>query len=270
LKKINYKKLLIALLWILVIAGLSISLGFVSKTGKHVIAKKLEIRIHNDEENVFLRERDVKNFFAERNDPVLNQPFHQLSIPALEKALNAHPAVENAEIFADMNGIVKVEVVQRTPVVRIINKDGESYYVDSQTKLMPLNENYSARTLVATGEIYEPYSRRYQFTVNQIKRNQKFSEVSVLDDIMDVATYINSDSVLLNLIHQVNVNKDGELELFPVIGGHKIVFGSADAIGEKFNKLKLFYTQGLNKSDSWNKYSTINLKYKNLVVCTKK
>ena len=35
-------------------------------------------------------------------------------------------------------------------------------------------------------------------------------------------------------------------------------------------KLKTFYTEGLNKTDGWNKYSTINIKYKNQVVCTKK
>ena len=66
------------------------------------------------------------------------------------------------------------------------------------------------------------------------------------------------------------MNKDRELELFPAIGNHKIIFGNAENIAEKFNKLKLFYKEGLNKSDSWTKYSTINLKYKNLVVCTKK
>jgi cell division protein FtsQ len=54
------------------------------------------------------------------------------------------------------------------------------------------------------------------------------------------------------------------------VGNHKIIFGKAENIAEKFNKLKLFYTEGLNKSDSWRKYSIINLKYKNLVVCTKK
>jgi hypothetical protein len=32
----------------------------------------------------------------------------------------------------------------------------------------------------------------------------------------------------------------------------------------------MFYTEGLNKTDGWNKYSIINIKYKNQVVCTKK
>jgi cell division protein FtsQ len=72
------------------------------------------------------------------------------------------------------------------------------------------------------------------------------------------------------MIQQIYVNKERELEFYPLIGNHRIVFGENRDTGEKLNKLKLFYTEGLNKSDSWNKYATINLKYKNLVVCTKK
>ena len=135
---------------------------------------------------------------------------------------------------------------------------------------MPLNENYSARVIVANGHITEPYARRYQYSVKQIADNEVFREVSVLDDVLNVVSFIRKDSVLNSLIQQVYVNEEKEMELFPALGNHKIILGDSKQLAEKFNKLKLFYTQGLNKSDSWTKYSTINLKYKNLVVCTKK
>ena len=201
---------------------------------------------------------------------MLENRYKSINIPELEKALNSHPAVENAEVSADLNGEIKVEILQRTPVLRIINKSGESYYIDSQSKLMPLNDNYSARVIIANGEIFEPYARRYEFSVDQISKNKLFKEVSLLDDLYAVSNYINQDTSLSQLIHQIYVNKDREMELFPAIGNHKIIFGDAQNVAEKFNKLKLFYKEGLNKSDSWTKYSTINLKYKNLVVCTKK
>lgn len=270
MKKLNYKRILVTVLWIIAIAGLMASLSFVSKSEKNIVANSLNITIHNNEENLFLSESDVKNFFNDRKDSILSFQYKNIDIPDLERALNSHPAIENSEVSGDINGEIKIDVTQRTPVLRIFNKDGESYYIDSQTKLMPLNDNYSARVIVASGEIFEPFARRYQYSINQIKKNKLFSEVSLLDDIYDVSTYINQDSVLIQLIHQININSDKELELFPAIGNHKIIFGNAQNIAEKFNKLKLFYIEGLNKSDSWTKYSTINLKYKNLVVCTKK
>lgn len=246
------------------------SLGFVAKSERNIIANSLNITIHNNDENFFLSENDVKNYFKERNDSILESRYENINIPELEKALNAHPAVENAEVSADLNGEVKVEITQRTPVLRIINKSGESYYIDSQSKLMPLNENYTARVLVANGEIMEPYSRRYEYSVDQIRKSKVFSELSLLDDLLDVGNFINADTTLNSLIQQIYVNKEKEIELYPAIGNHRIVLGDAKNIAEKFNKLKLFYKEGLNKTDSWTKYSTINLKYKNLVVCTKK
>lgn len=270
MKKLNYNRILVTVLWIIAIAGLTASLSFVSKSENNIVANSLNITIHNNEENLFLSETDIENFFNDRKDSILSFQYKNINIPDLERALNSHPAIENSEVSGDINGEIKINVTQRTPVLRIFNKDGESYYIDSQTKLMPLNDNYSARVIIASGEIFEPFARRYQYSINQIKKNKLFSEVSLLDDIYDVSNYINQDSVLIQLIHQINVNSDKELELFPAIGNHKIIFGNAQNIAEKFNKLKLFYIEGLNKSDSWTKYSTINLKYKNLVVCTKK
>lgn len=270
MKKLNYKRIFTTVLWIVAVAGLLTSLGFVSKSERNIVASTLTVNILNNEENFFLNEGDVKAYLNERGEPFLKKEYGSINIPELEKALNAHPAVENAEVFSDMNGEVRVDITQRTPVLRIINKSGESFYIDSQSRLMPLNENYSARVLVANGELTETYATRYVFSVDQISRSRIFSEVSLLDDVYNVAKQINADSTLMNLIHQIYVNKDRELELYPAVGNHRIVFGTAEDAAEKMNKLKLFYTGGLNKSDGWTKYSTINLKYKNLVVCTKK
>ena len=270
MKRINYKKILVALSWTFVFGGLLASLGFVSGREKNIVAAKLDIIIDNNDENTFITEKEISDFFTDRDRPVLSRKYQNISIPELEKMINAHPAVENAEISADLNGELRVKVTQREPVLRVINKNGESYYIDSHSGIMPLNDNYSARVLVASGELYEPFARRYQFTVDQIGKNKLFSEVSLLDDLLKVTNHIRSDSVLSALIHQIYVNADKELELFPSVGNHRIIFGNAENVAGKFNKLKLFYTQGLNKSDKWTKYSTINLKYNNLVVCTRK
>ena len=270
MKKINYKKLFKTSAWVLVVVALVFSLGFVAKKERKIIASSMSINILNNEENLFLTEADITTFFEERKDSILNTSYKNINLPELEKALNTHPAIENSEVSATLNGEINVEITQRTPVLRVINKSGESYYIDSQAKLMPLNSNYSARVLVVNGELNEPYDRRHQFTVTQIKNHKLFSQVSLLDDVLEVGNYIRNDSALTQLIHQIYVNEDKEIELFPSIGCQRIILGNSDQVAEKFNKLKLFYTQGLNKSDAWKKYSVINLKYKNLVVCTKK
>jgi len=71
------------------------------------------------------------------------------------------------------------------------------------------------------------------------------------------------------MIEQLYINKKSEFELIPKIGNHTILFGDIKEMKDKFEKLIAFYKQGISKS-GWNKYKTINLKFKNQVVCTKK
>jgi len=52
------------------------------------------------------------------------------------------------------------------------------------------------------------------------------------------------------------------------LGNHTIVFGSADQIENKFEKLKTFYIKGLN-AVGWEQYKKINLKYEGQIVAEK-
>lgn len=261
---------MIAALWLIGLSGLMASLAFVSKEEKHITAKSLTIDIHNSGQNQFIDEDDIRQFFYDRRDSIVNSELSRIDVNMLEKALNSHPAVENSDISVSVNGDVKVEITERTPLVRVINMDGESYYIDTKKKLMPLSDNYTARVLVVNGYIFEPYSRRNMFSVEQIAGNETFRDVSLLDDIWKMADFISSDTLLQNLVHQLTVNSEKEFEMFTAIGNHRIIFGDATDLAERFEKLKAFYNEGLNKTDNWTKYSTINLKYKNQVVCTKK
>ena len=258
------------MLWMLAICGIGISLAFVSDEAELIRVEKLEILIDDSNDNFFLNESDVRDFFRDRKDPLIDCLYKNIDVPGLEKGLETHPAVDNAEVCATLSGAVKINITQRRPVIRIINKSGESYYIDSHSELMPLSENYSARVLVATGEIDEPFSRRSLVSVDQISGNKTYSELSMLDELYAVACHIQADSSLKALIHQIQVNKDREIELYPAAGNHRIILGDASDLTVKFNKLRLFYTEGLNPTNGWKKYSAINLKYKNLVVCTKK
>ena len=53
------------------------------------------------------------------------------------------------------------------------------------------------------------------------------------------------------------------------MGNHRIMLGTLNEFEEKLANLKLFYEQAIPKV-GWEKYSMINLKYKNQIVCTKK
>jgi len=80
--------------------------------------------------------------------------------------------------------------------------------------------------------------------------------------------------LLLNLLHTVqgqhlfdNIYKL-DLSFLSTPDSYIIEFGNAENIEVKFNKLKIFYKEGLGHH-KWSNYRKINLRYKNQIVCTK-
>jgi len=122
---------------------------------------------------------------------------------------------------------------------------------------MPVSALFTARVPVATGNIFETPEAGDSLVS------------AVGKQLYEIATYVDKDAFWKAQIEQIFVTAESELLLIPKIGDHTIVFGSSENMTEKFDKLMVFYREGLSRV-GWNKYSTINLKYKDQVVCTKK
>lgn len=263
------KKIIHISIWVLLIIGLVVMLGFVEKEQKKLLGKELNINIE-ESDNFFVEESDVKELLKEKGDSIIEQPISTINAYKIEHVLNSHASIANSEVSVTGNGIVKIEIKQRKPIVRIFTDTKESYYLDSMGKAMPLSEKYTARIIVANGFIHEPYAKLYMYSIEDINKNEYAKQQSVLDDLFLLATFIEKDSFWKAQIGQIYVNEEKEFELIPLVGNHTIIFGNALDVEEKFKKLKILYLEALNKTGWWNKYATINLSYKNQIVCTKK
>ena len=133
--------------------------------------------------------------------------------------------------------------------------------------IMPLSNKYTARLLVVSGALNEPYAKRYAFNYNNLP--DSLTEKTMLDDVYTIADYIDNSEFWKAQIEQIHVDKVSGFSLIPKVGNHKIVFGGTENLESKFEKLMIFYKKGLSKT-GWNEYSSINLKYKNQVVCKKR
>ena len=80
MKKINFKKILIIVLWIIGLSGLMMSLAFVTKKEKNVVAQNMLVSVYNTEVNTFIDEEDVKDFFKERKDSIINTSIKNINV----------------------------------------------------------------------------------------------------------------------------------------------------------------------------------------------
>jgi cell division protein FtsQ len=180
----------------------------------------------------------------------------------------SNPWVSRADVYMSIDGVVDIEVEQRQPILRVINSNGESFYLDNKGKLMPWSADFTPRTIVATGNINDRYDVRNSLSYSETINNDTLKTRTKLYDLYAMASFILADEFWSAHIEQIYLNKNSEIELVPKVGNHKIIFGSADEMKEKFWKLKTFYKEGLNYT-GWANYDTLNLKFNNQVVCSK-
>jgi cell division protein FtsQ len=264
------KKIVNICIWIVLGTGLIFTLAFVNKTEAVMPCKSLDITIADDPENFFVQPEDIKMLIREKGDSIVNQPVSTINVSRLENILNNNASISKAQIYITINGEVKVEVKQRRPLVRIIDKYNDSYYIDEEGRFMPLSDKFTSKVLVANGNFRDPYNIHYIYTIKQIEADSCLREATIVDDIFELAKYINADEVWRAQIVQIYVNSEKEIELVPRIGDQRIILGDISDMDQKFKKLLIFYKQGLNPTGWWNAYSVINLKFRNQVVCTKK
>lgn len=195
----------------------------------------------------------IENAFGHR---LLGQEIGALDVARVEQVFERDPFIFDAEVYADAGDQIHIELKQREPLLRIIDKNGLSYYLDEAGLKMPLSDHSTARVLVATGEI-PPHDPDY--------RNR---EENAIKDLFEIVNFIREDAVLNALVTQIAMDSKREITLVPNIGKQKILFGTVEDMQEKFEKLKTFYQEGMSRS-GWHRYKTISLKYKDQVVCKK-
>jgi cell division protein FtsQ len=207
--------------------------------------------------NNFIERDEVDNILLESTGSIVGRNLEDINIHKLENILKANPFIEYAKVFADMNGVVQVDIRQRKPLIRIINMANVNFYIDENGFKIPLSDNYTARVLVANGLINEDFSGKVDTLSSQLAR-----------DLYRTARFIQQDTLWNDQIEQIFVNLKGDIEVVPRIGDHKIILGTADSLETKFRNLLVFYKKAIPKV-GWETYKSINLKYANQIICEK-
>lgn len=256
------KRVMIPVVLVLSIGTVIAVLAFVNIEQEKISCDKVKVNFTLKNEGAFVTEAEVHKLVTS----LCNQAGHGssgLNTADLEKAVEEIPSVKNAEVFRTINGDVSIEIEQRIPICRIHELSGTQYYLDESGEPFPISENYTARVPLVNGNLTEPYKKRRGKMDSDSTR-----VISKLDDLAAFFKCVRKDAFRSSLVEQVWVTEDGEFEIVPKIDDHLILFGDTTEMDGKFNKLKIFYEEGLN-TKGWNSYRTVNLKYKNQIICKK-
>lgn len=256
-------------IWSFFIAGLGLFLGFSESQLNRIICAEIVVEITDTTGYYFVEPNDILNLLTEKGYKLKGTQLDKIPLNKIENEIRNHPSVKGAEVYNTLDGILHIDVKQRNPILRIINYNNESYYIDNEGALFPLSDKYTARVIVANGNLNEPYNLRYKRNASDSLEMDELGRKFFIDDLFRLARFIQADNFYKSLVEQVYVNENSEIEMVPKIGKFIILLGSTDNLEEKFKNLKTFMQIALPR-EGWDKYSQINIKYKDQIVCTKK
>jgi len=255
-KKPIWRHILIGFAWVTVLSGIIVLMSFIEIKKSEVICKDVKVYIPGNQ--YFIDKDEVDNILEVKSNALIGHKLDDINIHALENKLKANPFIEFAKVYADMDGVIQVEISQRQPIMRVVNRFDQDFYIDQHGLKIPLSQNFTAKVLVATGNIDELFSNRVDSLHTDIAK-----------DLYKTADFIRKDSLWSAQIVQVFVNENHEMELIPRVGNQRILLGNADSLKTKFANLLVFYKQALPKVGE-DVYKIINIKYANQVIGVKK
>ena len=262
------KRVLQIILWSVSMILVIVLLGFVNNKRESAICNQSKITFLGDSELHFIVDEDVYNLLQQKGIHIDSVNALSLNLNEIESQLMNHPAVQSADVYFNPLGVLCMDILQRNPVIRVIDSFGESYYIDDQGNYMPLIARFTARVPVATGSITDPYYK-LDMNVENIIANDSLAKISQTDDLFILAMAARRDTFIWAQLEQVFVHENGDLEIVPNIGPSSIVLGNVEALENKFNRIEMFYTKALPIA-GWDTYTSLNLKYANQIICTKK
>lgn len=256
------KRIIQISLFMLAIAAVSTLMGFIlyEQANQQVIAA--EITIGRESSEGFLNEEIIRQLIPDF-DTLLSKKVKEIDGSKIESYLYQSPFIKKSDVFVSIDKKIMIHVSERNPLARIFNKNNESFYLDDEETIFPVSPYYSARVIIISGYIDIAYDK------NRTSINDTIYNKTGLRNIYRLAQLITENDFLRAQISQIYVNSKGEYDLIPELGNHLIRFGDMNDAETKLNNLELFYKKALI-NEGWDKYETINLTYKDQVVCEKK
>jgi len=214
------------------------------------------IAIKGPSNNFFIDATDIRKLLISgAGSELKGQKMADINLKKLEQLLRNNVWIRKAEMWFDNRNVLHVEVYEREPIARIFTTAGNTFYIDSTEKKLPLSDKLSAMVPVFTGFID--------------KKVYSAKDSLLFTDAKNLATYIKNDPFWMSQVAQIDITAERNFELSPVVGNHLIKLGNGKDIEKKFSRLMIFYKQVLAQK-GFDAYTTIDVQYAGQVVGTRR
>lgn len=252
-RKISTRKIVQTLLTIVLLCCCVFVMLSASKIQEDKKIKGVTINIKNEDYCQFVSKEEIrKTLFERRHIKPTNLKIGKIDLKKMENILRTNPWIESAQVYVDNNKKLMIQVVQRIPQLRVFDRIGNSYYLDSSKKILPISDHYTHYEVIFVN-------------VPEIKNDSMGDALK--SKMVSLARLIKQDTFWQAQTSEVIVNSENNFEIIPVLGSHKILLGDAENLKIKLDNVFAFYQNILNKV-GWERYQIIDARYNNQIVAS--
>jgi cell division protein FtsQ len=222
------------------------------------------VDISDSSEYHFVTRRQLLNMAYGNTSRIAGKPVRDISVSAIENRINVLRELKKAEAYMSIDGVVHIYIEQRKPVMRVIPGEGGDYFVDEEGVVVRRRNLYNPRLHIVEGNVNISSAM-----LNGISVLDTSIKHSILKEIYPLVVYINADNFWSAQIDQIYVDGNDEIDLITRVGNQIIHLGSTENYEGKLRNLETFYDKVLPEV-GWNKYSVINLEFRDQIVCKKR
>jgi cell division protein FtsQ len=224
----------------------------------------ISIDIKDSSDYHFVTRRQLLNLVYGTTGKIIGQEVKDLSVSEIEEKIKTLRELKKAEVYVTADGTMHVYADQRDPVMRVMPNGGGDFYIDKEGVVVRKRNLYSPRLHIVSGNINISSAM-----LNGVSVLDTTIKNSILKDIYYLVDYINDDSFWSAQIDQIYVDGNNQIDLIPRVGNQTIHLGSTENLEGKLRNLEAFYDKVLPEV-GWNKYSVIDLEFKDQIVCKRR
>ena len=256
------KKILVIVLWVVTASALVTLFVFGRRHYLETPLQGIDFQLERHQDKGFVERDTVLRQFEEVCGLERHNTISAIDLMKIQKLLNDNPWVETSSAYLGLNDTLMVSAKEYEPVLRVFNHDRSSVYVTQEGFLFPSSPQYTPRIIIASGHYDFPAPHKGDRTTDSLYR------ASGLQEALVIAQAIQRDPFLRGNIGQIYKNARNEYELMVNNLQARVLLGDTLQMAPKLSNLKVLLEK-YSGTDELDKYKTVDLQYKNQIVCTK-
>ena len=252
------KKILSIVLWVVTAAALVVLFIFARENYLNTPIKS--VNLISTADTGFVRKSELRE---ELKQICSKSNIGTINMIAVQNRLNSNPWIESNASYIDMDGILNVNFKEYEPAFRVFDKNGHSAYVTQEGIVVPACRNYTPYVLVASGNF------RLDNDTSAFQLCDTLDSDRNLLNALHWFKAIEGNPFIKNCVGQLYCNKHNEFELTVKGLEARVIVGDTCLAADKLSRLEIFMKQRIDSPET-QILKSINLNYKNQIVCTKR